>query len=120
LRPRAFEMAAAASSSGKSGSDKPPIQHDTKAMRFFRVYEQGECEITYTMPKPNVMSIDHTVVPKALEGKGIAAEMATFALDYAQSKSYKVVPVCSYIEAFINKKKSQYGDLVTGGSKQSS
>jgi len=86
-------------------------------MRFFRVYDQGECEITYTMPKPSVMSIDHTVVPQALEGKGIAGEMATFALDYARSKSYKVVPKCSYIEAFINKKKSQYGDLLVNDTK---
>jgi len=115
--------AAASSSSEKKGAaaakadGKPPIQHDATAMRFFRVYDQGECEITYTMPKQNVMSIDHTLVPKALEGKGIAGEMATYALDYARSKSLKVIPTCSYIESFINKKKSQYGDLLADGSK---
>jgi predicted GNAT family acetyltransferase len=49
-----------------------------------------EAELTFTQHE-GVMTIDHTGVPAALEGRGIAAALV--------NKVFKIVPVCSYVAA---------------------
>lgn len=53
----------------------------------------------------------HTRVPPALEGRGIASQMAKFALDAARDRGDKVVPLCPFVSAYINRH-SEYQSLV--------
>lgn len=57
------------------------------------------------------LTIHSTQVPSELGGRGIAAELTKFALDYAKEHDLKVVPLCSYTEAYI-KKHPEYDSLV--------
>lgn len=59
----------------------------------FEQYELFEGGIAYT----------HTEVPDELAGKGLAAYIAKYVLDYAQEHQLKVKPYCPYINAYINK-----------------
>jgi hypothetical protein len=50
-----------------------------------------------------VMSITHTHVPAALQGRGLAAQLMAAALDHARTNGWKVEPVCSYAVSYMNK-----------------
>lgn len=67
-------------------------------------YEQG----------PERILIMHTEVPKELEGHGIAAKMAQFALDDARARHLAVVPLCPYMASYI-RQHQEYADLVSPG-----
>ena len=67
----------------------------------FLTYRRDGSTIAYT----------HTEVPPALEGHGIAAKLATHALDYARANSLDVVPLCPYVADYI-KRHPAYEDLV--------
>lgn len=45
----------------------------------------------------------HTKVPAELEGRGIASQLARFALDLAREQDLKVVPRCPFVAAFIER-----------------
>lgn len=57
------------------------------------------------------MVITHTGVPTALEGQGIGSKLTKTALDYARAEGYKVVPLCSFADAYI-RRHPEYKDLL--------
>lgn len=86
------------------------IQHDTEGRRFFCVIEGHEAELTYRVQGER-MVIDHTGVPQAIGGRGIAAQLVKAALDYARGRQWRVVPACSYAATYIQRH-SEYADLL--------
>lgn len=71
---------------------------------------EGLALIAYEM-EGNKMSILHTEVPEALEGRGLASDLAKFALDYARQKQLKVKVYCEFVQVYL-KKHPQYQDLI--------
>lgn len=59
----------------------------------------------------NTMSILHTEVPEAVEGQGIASDLAKFALDYARENQLKVKNYCRFVQVFLQRY-SEYQDLI--------
>lgn len=53
----------------------------------------------------------HTGVPPAYEGQGIASALVKEGLAYARKEGYKVVPLCSFVAAYI-KRHPEYADLL--------
>lgn len=51
----------------------------------------------------NVMAIHHTEVPRALEGRGIAALLVRTAVEYARSHGMRVAPHCSYVRTYLRR-----------------
>jgi len=45
----------------------------------------------------------HTGVPRALEGRGLAAQLVAHGLAWARAQGLKVVPSCSYVDAFMRR-----------------
>lgn len=45
----------------------------------------------------------HTGVPEAHEGKGIGTTLIRFALDAARERGLKVIPICPFFAAYIQK-----------------
>ena len=45
----------------------------------------------------------HTEVPQALEGRGIAGQMAKAALDQAQAEHLSIVPLCPFVRSYIER-----------------
>lgn len=78
------------------------IQHLNDKKRFELIIDGLTSYIQYEL-KDGVMEIHHTVVPKELGGKGIAAQITEFALNTAKENTWKVKPICSYAVAYINK-----------------
>jgi predicted GNAT family acetyltransferase len=84
---------------------------DNKERSRFEVSLDGDYAfVEYRWDKGN-LAIMHTEVPKAYEGKGIAATMVKHVLEYARKESLKILPYCPYTAAYI-KRHPEYNDLV--------
>lgn len=57
-----------------------------------------------------VLTILHTEVPKALEGRGIGSALIRGVLDTARSEGLKVNALCPFAKAYLEKH-SEYADL---------
>jgi len=57
----------------------------------------------------------HTEVLPQHEGRGLGGQLAAFALEDARQQDRKVVPACSFIEAYI-RRHPHTADLVAGTS----
>ncbi|MEP9380336.1 GNAT family N-acetyltransferase [Aquabacter sp. CN5-332] len=66
---------------------------------FIRLAPGAEAEMTYRRSSDRTMVIGHTEVPRAFEGRGIAAQLVDAAIADARKEGYKIVPLCSYVSA---------------------
>ena len=68
--------------------------------RYFIALAPGaEAEMTFRKNGQNTMIIDHTGVPPAFEGRGIAAKLVNRAIEDARREGFKITPLCSYVVA---------------------
>ena len=56
----------------------------------------------YTL-RPGKIMFTHTEVPEAHEGKGIGTTLIRFALDAARDRGLKVIPICPFFAAYMQK-----------------
>jgi predicted GNAT family acetyltransferase len=91
------------------------VVHNPAASRFEAIVDGGLCRADYRMAG-NVMRLVHSEVPHRLEGSGIAGQVVQGALDYARANGLKVVPVCSYVRAYMRRHKATHDLLAEGYS----
>ena len=56
----------------------------------------------YTL-RPGKIMFTHTEVPEAHEGKGLGTTLIRFALDAARERGLKVIPICPFFAAYMQK-----------------
>jgi predicted GNAT family acetyltransferase len=78
------------------------IQHDPETLRFNTVVDDMTGYVEYELAG-EVMTITHTIVPPAIGGRGIAGALVKVALDHARTQGWKVVPQCSYADAWMRR-----------------
>lgn len=88
------------------------VEHDPVAQRF-TARVRGHVALLDYQIKRRRMVITHTEVPEAIGGRGIAGELTRVALRWARENKYKVVPACSYAEAFMERHE-EFHDLLAG------
>jgi len=71
---------------------------------------EGEIEFTY--PRPGIISANHTRVPEAMGGRGVAGALLNFMLEDARQTGFKIVPVCPYVRGHYAKH-PEWSDLFT-------
>lgn len=76
---------------------------DNKELRRFETEVDGHRAIITYSVMPNILSLNHTEVDKALEGRGVASEMVEKVLLEIELRGLKVIPVCPFIKKYINK-----------------
>lgn len=86
------------------------MQHDTDAGRLTAELESGQAELRYRRQDGKLL-IDHTQVPQAAEGQGIASELVRTVLDYARKNDLTVVPHCPFTASYI-RRHPEYQDLL--------
>jgi predicted GNAT family acetyltransferase len=84
--------------------------------RHYITNESGEtiAEITYTLKAPNTVVINHTGVDKELQGKNIGFQLVEAVVEQARAEGKKVVPVCSFAKAIIEKTE-EFKDVLMKG-----
>lgn len=90
----------------------PDVHHDPAARRLHTRVEGHEAELRYSL-RDGRMVIDHTGVPDAIGGRGIAGILVKAALDLARARGWRVVPACSYSAAYVQRH-PEYADLIQG------
>ena len=51
--------------------------------------------------EPGRLVFTHTLVQPAGRGKGVAAKLVQYALDYARAEQLTPIPVCSYVQRYM-------------------
>jgi len=86
------------------------VIHEKDNERFIIYTEDKEAFVEYRM-KNNEMDVYHTYTHPSLRGKGLAAQVVRAAFEYAKENNLKVVPTCSYVQAFVRRYK-EYRELI--------
>lgn len=66
--------------------------------------------VTYNLSPPNLM-ITETLVPQALEGRGIASRLALYVIEDARARQLLILPVCPFFAAYFQKH-PEHADVV--------
>ncbi|MBL8091939.1 MAG: N-acetyltransferase [Anaerolineales bacterium] len=82
--------------------DTLEIINNTSENRFETWINGLGSKLDYIEDKDS-FAITHVGVHPDLRGQGIAGKITQFALDYAKSKSLRVIPICSYAVWWIQK-----------------
>ncbi len=88
----------------------PSILHQEKTGRFELTVGDKTAYLQY-QKRNQIIEYSFVFVPPEFRGKGFAAELAKFAMDFAIAQNLKVVPTCPYVRAFMHKEK-KYLDLL--------
>jgi uncharacterized protein len=95
---------------GAGGPQGDGVRNNAAEGRF-EVEVEGALAVVEYQLRPGAIIFTHTEVPPELEGRGIAARMAKTALEHAREQGLRVVPLCPYIAAYIERH-PEYGPLV--------
>lgn len=88
------------------------VRHDPGKHAFTLEVEGYTGALDYDL-RGTTMTITHTLVPEAIGGRGVAAELTRVALETARANGWKVVPMCSYAVAYL-RRHPEYNDLLLG------
>jgi predicted GNAT family acetyltransferase len=83
--------------------DRTAPFHQPERHRFVFVQEGGEAELTYHLDDGGALVVDHTFVPDAWRGQGIAALLMGACVDHAIREGLRIVPRCSYAVVFLDR-----------------
>ena len=86
------------------------IEHDAAASRFTTSKDGQLAELVYSL-RDGKLVIEHTGVPEAIGGQGIAGALVKAALAHARASGLRVVPACSYSADYV-RRHPEYADLV--------
>ncbi|MCS3759787.1 GNAT family N-acetyltransferase [Bradyrhizobium sp. 62B] len=84
---------------------------DNKADHRFELEVEGHLATEHYKRDGNVITFEHTDVPKELGGKGVGSKLVQGALDQVRTAGLKVIPQCPFVKAWIEKH-ADYQDLV--------
>lgn len=87
-----------------------PVVHNADAQRF-EIRQAEHLAICSYQRSGTLLDLDHTVVPQALQGQGLAALLVQAALDWAREQGLRVRPTCSYVASYM-KRHPQTQDLL--------
>lgn len=86
------------------------IRNDADARRYELDIEGATAFVAYNLSDRNLM-ISETVVPQALEGRGLASRLARHVLDDAKARDLLILPVCPFFSAYLQKH-PEHADIV--------
>jgi predicted GNAT family acetyltransferase len=87
-----------------------PVRDNAERHRF-ELDADGHVAFSTYRREDGVLTVLHTEVPKALEGRGIGSRLARGMLDIARAQGLKVRPLCSFVKAYIDRH-PEYADLL--------
>lgn len=86
------------------------VSHNPQQNRFQIEIETHLAVLEYRL-NGSTITFTHTGVPTALEGRGLGSKLVRAGLDYARSQGLQVIPLCSFVASYIQKK-PEYQDLL--------
>jgi uncharacterized protein len=87
---------------GEGFMDKNPVKHNEAEGQFEIALEQETAFLQYRRTG-ETMRLIHTEVPETERGHGLGNQLVRAALDYAHFNQLKVVPICPFVKAYLQK-----------------
>ncbi|MBY8828816.1 GNAT family N-acetyltransferase [Hephaestia mangrovi] len=84
---------------------------DNRAEQEFELEVDGHRAIAAYQLEDDRIVFTHTLVPRAIEGRGVGSRLIRAALDSARDQHLKVVPQCPFVAAYIERH-PEYRDLL--------
>jgi len=84
---------------------------DNRDLNRFELDADGHVAFSNYRRDGNMLTILHTEVPAALNGRGIGSALARGLLDIARAEGLKVRPLCPFVAAYVTKHR-EYADLL--------
>ncbi len=84
---------------------------DNAARHRFELNADGHVAFSEYKRDGNLLTVMHTEVPAALNGRGIGSALVRGLLDIARAQKLKVKPLCPFVKSYIAKH-PQYADLL--------
>lgn len=84
---------------------------DNPARNRFELQTGAGLAIANYRRDDRTITITHTEVPRAVEGRGVGSALVRGMLDEIRREGRKVVPLCSFVRAYINRH-PDYHDMV--------
>jgi len=84
---------------------------DNNAASRYEATVEGTLAILEYQRSSSRVTLIHTNVPTALEGRGVGSALARLALDDARARGIEVVPTCPFVAAYI-RRHPEYLDTV--------
>jgi hypothetical protein len=72
---------------------------ETHGRYVARMQGGEEAEMTWAVAAPGIRNFNHTYVPDAFRGSGIAAQLMARAVADARTEGFRIIPTCSYVAA---------------------
>lgn len=88
----------------------PDIRDNAELHRYELPIEGDVAVVTYNLSPPNLM-ITETLVPQALEGRGLASRLAKHVIADARARELLILPVCPFFSAYFQKH-PEHADVV--------
>jgi len=86
---------------------------DNRAHHRFELEVEGHLATAHYKLAGDVITFEHTEVPKELGGKGVGSRLVQGALDQLRASGLKLVAECPFLKAWVEKH-PEYQDLVKG------
>jgi predicted GNAT family acetyltransferase len=86
------------------------IRDDTAKHRFELDADGGTAIMIYHLD-PGVITLVHTEVPQALEGKGVGSAIVRGVLDLVRARGLKMIVKCPFVAGYM-KRHPEYDDLL--------
>jgi predicted GNAT family acetyltransferase len=86
------------------------ITNNQNLNRFEVSLDEGTGFLCYRI-ESDTMHLLYVEVPPEARGHGVAAELSRAALELAKERGLKVVPVCSYVVAYL-RRHPEYSEMV--------
>jgi uncharacterized protein len=93
------------------------VQNNPTEKRFELKLGEDIAALYYSMFEDKLY-LNHTEVPEALKGQGLAGKLVEGALEYAKSHNLPIVPMCPYANKYIQRN-PQYQSLLDASERQS-
>jgi predicted GNAT family acetyltransferase len=86
------------------------VRDNAEAHRYELDVDGQAAVVTYNLSGQNLM-ITETLVPVALEGRGIASRLTKHVIADARTRSLLILPVCPFFSAYLQKH-PEHADVV--------
>jgi len=84
---------------------------DNAARHRFELDADGHVAFSNYRREGAIITVLHTEVPPALNGRGVGSALVRGLLDIARAQELKVKPLCPFVSAYIGKH-PEYADLL--------
>ena len=89
-----------------------PVVNNEEKQRF-EMHVNGEVAVLLYKEQADHITLVETLVPPALEGRGIGSSLARAGLEYAREHGLSVTPQCPFVRRYLEKH-PEYQDVIKG------